>query len=172
MEKKNKIDIVNQLKDELNGVSSVFLVSFKGLTVEKDTVLRKQMRDSGAKYAVVKNTLLKLAFKDTDFAQVNDNLVGNTALVHNEDDLVGLAKTIRDFAKEHSAFEFKAGVVEGKVITANELTALAEMPSKEQLVAKLMYMMNYPLQGLATSLNGITRNFVVVLDQIKQQKEN
>ena len=171
MDRNTKRERVDQLKKDLQEVNSVFLCNFKGLSVEKDTQLRRKMRESGANYAVIKNTLLKLAFADTDFAQVNEQLVGNTALAYHEEDVVGLAKVIRDFGKDNPAFEFKAGVVDGKVIQLNDLESLAELPPKEVLVSKLMFMMNYPVQGLVTSLSGIVRNLAVVLDQIQKQKE-
>jgi len=171
MDRNTKQSIVSQLKEDLNGVTTVFLCDFKGLTVEKDTQIRKSFRESGSTYTVVKNTLLKLAFTDTDLAGVEEHLVGNTALAYTNEDVVGLAKMIRDFAKDNEAFNFKAGVVEGKVIDLKGLETLASLPSKEALVSKLMYMLNYPVQGLATALAGIPRNLVVVLDQIKQQKE-
>lgn len=172
MERNQKRQIVEQLKEELGNVNNVFLCNFNGLTVEKDTQLRKQMRESGASYSVVKNTLLKLAFADSDFSKVDEHLSGNTALAHSAENMVGLAKLIRDFAKENEAFDFKAGVIEGQVIDLSGLEALAEMPSKEELVSKLMYMLNFPVQGLVTSMSGLTRNLVVALDQIRQQKEN
>ncbi|CAM2008592.1 50S ribosomal protein L10 [Acanthopleuribacter pedis] len=171
MDKQSKREIVDQLRDDLKEVSSIFLVNFKGLTVEKDTQLRRKMRENGARYVVVKNTLLKLAFTDTDFAQVNDQLVGNTALAYNPEDVVGLAKLVNEFADENDAFQFKAGVVEGKAIDLNGLETLAKLPPKEVLVSKMMYMMNYPVQGLVTALSGVSRNLVVVLDQIKQKKD-
>jgi large subunit ribosomal protein L10 len=171
MDRKTKHEVVAGLKKDLEGVNTVFLCDFKGLTVEKDTALRRNMRDNGANYTVVKNTLLKLAFTDSDFSQIEDHLVGNTALVYNEEDVLGLAKLIRDFAKEHEAFKFKAGVVEGKAIDIADLDNLASLPPKEVLVSKLMYMMNYPIQGLATALSGTIRKLAVALDQIKQQKE-
>lgn len=171
MERNKKREIVEQLKAELGDVTSVFLCNFSGLTVDKDTEMRKSMREAGVSYAVHKNTLLKLAFADTDFAQVNDHLKGNTAIVHGNEDIVGVAKLIRDYAKKNEAFQFKAGVVEGQVIDVAGLDTLAEMPSKEELVSKLMYMMNFPVQGLVTAMSGLSRNLVVVLDQIKQQKE-
>lgn len=170
MERNDKKQLVEKLKNDLQGVDSVFLCNFKGLSVEKDTELRRKMRDSGSQYTVIKNTLLKLAFAETDFSQVNDKLVGNTALAYNQEDVVGLAKIIRDFGKDNPAFEFKAGVVDGKVIQVEELTSLADLPPKEVLVSKLMFMMNYPVQGLVTSLSGIVRNLAVVLDQIQKQK--
>lgn len=171
MDRNTKRERVDQLKKDLQEVNSVFLCNFKGLSVEKDTQLRRNMRESGANYEVIKNTLLKLAFADTDFAQVNEQLVGNTALAYNQEDVVGLAKVIRDFGKENPAFEFKAGVVDGKVIQLEQLQALADLPPKEVLVSKLMFMMNYPVQGLVNSLSGIVRNLAVVLDQIQKQKE-
>ncbi|MCB1042106.1 MAG: 50S ribosomal protein L10 [Acidobacteria bacterium] len=171
MDKQTKRDIVDQLKAELQGVDSIFLCNFKGMTVEKDTNLRRDIRAHGSTYRVVKNTLLKLAFADSEFAQLNDQLVGNTAMAYHEEDIVGLAKLIAKAAKDNEKFEFKAGIVQGQVIDLKQLETLANLPSKEQLVSKLMYLMNYPIQGLATALNGIVRNFVVVLDQVKQQKE-
>jgi large subunit ribosomal protein L10 len=171
MDRQTKHNIVGKLREELQGVESVFLCNFNGLTVEKDTQLRRTMRESGSNYTVYKNTLLKLAFIDSDFSQIDDKLVGNTALVYSREDTVALAKIIRDFAKDNQAFEFKAGVVEGKVIDAAELDALASLPSKEVLVSKLMYMLNFPIQGLVTTLSGVSRKLVVALDQIRQQKE-
>jgi large subunit ribosomal protein L10 len=171
VERNKKIEIVEQLKKELEDVNTIFLCNFKGLTVEKDTQLRKQMRDSGTEYRVIKNTLLKIAFADTDFSKVNDSLVGNTALAYNKEDVISVAKLIRDFSKDNPTFEFKVGVVEGRVIDLGELTQLAELPPKEVLISKMMYMLNFPIQGLATALAGVSRNLVVVLDQVRQQKE-
>ncbi len=171
MDKQSKREIVDSLRDDLKDVKSIFLVNFKGLTVEKDTQLRRKMRENGARYVVVKNTLLKIAFADTDFSQVNDQLVGNTALAYNPEDIVGLAKLVKEFAGENDAFEFKAGIVEGKAIDLKGLETLAKLPPKEVLISKMMYMMNYPVQGLVTALSGVSRNLVVVLDQIKQQKD-
>ncbi len=171
MERNQKREVVKKLKEELKDVDSVFLCSFNGLTVEKDTELRGKMRENGASYNVSKNTLLKIAFADSDLNQVNEHLKGNTSLAYNKEDVIGLAKLIRDFAKENKAFQFKAGVVEGQVIGVDDLNNLAEMPSKEELVSKMMYMLNYPIQGFATVLSGMTRQLVVALDQIRQQKE-
>lgn len=171
MDRQTKRSMVENLKHELNGIDTIFLCNFKGLTVDKDTSLRRDLRAQGATYRVVKNTLLKLAFEESDFAQLNDHLNGNTALAYHPEDIVGLAKVLSKAAKDNEKFEFKAGVVQGRVIDVSELETLASLPSREELVAKLMFMMNYPIQGFATALNGIIRNFAVVLDQIKQQKE-
>lgn len=172
MDRNAKKREVEAVREGMKDVNTVFLVNFKGLSVDKDTQLRRKMRESGATYAVVKNTLLKIAFEDTEFAQLNDHLKGNTAIAHNAEDVVGLAKIIKQFAKENETFQFKAGVLDGKVIDMNELQALADLPPKEELISKLMYMLNFPIQGFATVLSALPRNLVVALDQIKQQKES
>lgn len=172
MDRDTKEHVVEKLRGDLDGISSVFLCDFQGLSVEKDTQLRRSMREQGSNYTVVKNTLLKLAFIDSDFAQVDGHLVGNTALAYNPESVVDLAKLIHDFSKDNKAFQFKAGVIEGSVIDVTGLETLAKLPSKEVLVSKLMYMMNYPVQGLATTLSGVVRKFAVTLDLIRQQKEN
>lgn len=171
MERNKKHELVQRLKQDLDGVDTVFLCNFKGLSVAKDTELRRKMREQGARYEVVKNTLLKLAFTDTTFSEMDPHLEGNTAVAHSGEDLVGLAKLIRDFAEDNESFQFKSGVVEGKVIDVNGLEALASMPPKEELVGKMMYMLNYPVQGLVTALNGVYRNLAVVLEQVRLQKE-
>ena len=171
MEKTRKIELLKLLKEDLKGVDSVFLCNFQGLTVEKDTELRRKVRQSGSEYEVIKNTILKLAFEGSDFSQLDEHLQGNTAIAYNKDDIVAVAKLISEFAKQNDKFQFKAGVVQGKLVDVNDLESLATMPSKEVLISKLMYMLNFPIQGLATALNGVLRNAVVVLDQIAKQKE-
>lgn len=171
MERDEKKRLVNELKQQMQGVDSIFLCNFKGLTVEADNRLRRELRASGASYRVVKNTLLKLAFADSEFSQLNEKLVGNTAIAYNQDDVTGLAKLIRDFSKDFKAFEFKAGVIQGRVIGVDDLQTIASLPSKEVLVSRLMFMLNYPIQGLVNTLSGVIRNLAVVLDQIKIEKE-
>lgn len=171
MERNQKIELLNRLKEDLKGIDSVFLCNFKGLTVEKDTDFRRQVRDSGSKYEVVKNTVLKLAFEDSEFSTLDEHLKGNTALAYNKEDIVAIAKLISEFATKNDQFEFKAGVVQGKLIDIDDLKTLASLPSKDVLISKLMYMLNFPIQGFATALNGVLRNAVVVLDQIAKQKE-
>lgn len=171
MLKAKKTELLNRVKENLQDVDSVFLINFKGLTVEKDTELRRKVRESGSNYEVIKNTILKLAFEGSEFSSLDDHLQGNTALAYNKEDIVAIAKLISEFAKENEAFEFKAGVVQGRLIDMNDLATLAALPSKEVLISKLMYMLNFPIQGLATVLNGTLRNIAVVLDQIAKQKE-
>jgi large subunit ribosomal protein L10 len=171
VEKGVKIELVQRLKEQLKDIDTIFLCNFRGINVDIDTKLRRELRENGSTYLVVKNTLAKWAFEDSDFSQLNPHLVGNTAIAYNQADVVGLAKLLSKFVKEHDKFEFKAGVVEGKVIDLAQLQTLASLPPKEVLVAKLMFMLNYPVQGLVTTLSGVLRNFAVVLDQIRTKKE-
>lgn len=171
MDRDVKMELVQRLKEQLKNVDTIFLCNFRGINVDTDTKLRRQLRENGSTYLVVKNTLAKWAFEDSDFSQLNPHLVGNTAIAYNTNDTIGLAKLISKFVKEHEKFEFKAGIVEGKVIDLAQLQTLAELPPKEVLVAKLMFMLNFPVQGLVTALSGVLRNFAVVLDQIRTKKE-
>lgn len=171
MDRDVKMELVQRLKEQLKNVDTIFLCNFRGINVDTDTRLRRQLRENGSTYLVVKNTLAKWAFEDSDFSQLNPHLVGNTAIAYNTNDTIGLAKLISKFVKEHEKFEFKAGIVEGKVIDLAQLQTLAELPPKEVLVAKLMFMLNFPVQGLVTALSGVLRNFAVVLDQIRTKKE-
>jgi large subunit ribosomal protein L10 len=170
MLKSKKVQVVSDLQEELKNVESLILCNFKGVNVDDDTKLRRALQKSGSQYRVVKNTLLKLAFKDTPFSALDDKLIGNTAISYNREDVVGLAKALSEFAKNHKTFEIKGGVLQGKAIEASQVEDLAKMPPKEVLLAKLLYMLNFPVQGMATALNNLVRNFVVVLDQIAKQK--
>ena len=138
MERQTKIEAVDSLKKELQGKTHIFLCNFQGLSVEKDTQLRRDIRTSGGTYKVVKNTLLKLAFADSSFDQLNDHLKGNTAIAYHESDLVAIAKLIAKHAKENEKFTFKAGVVEGKVVEVKDLETISNLPSKEELLSKLV----------------------------------
>lgn len=171
MDRQTKHEQVASLKEELKEINTIFLCNFQGLTVDKDTQLRAKLRETGSKYAVIKNTLLKIAFTDSDFSQVSDQLVGNTAVAYSKENPVELAKILKDFSKDNEKFTFKVGVVEGQVIDLKGLEALASLPPKEVLVAKLMFMLNFPVQGLVNALSGNIRNLAVVLGQIQQQKE-
>jgi len=172
VDRNTKQEQVSQLREQLQGMNHIFLCSFQGLTVDKDTRLRREIRATGGTYQVVKNTLLKLAFAGSSFEKLGDHLSGNTAIAYSRTDLVGLAKLINRYAKDQGKFAFKAGVVEGQVVEVSDLETLANLPSREELLSKLAYLLNWPIQGLAVSLNGVVRNLAVVLDQVKQQKEN
>jgi large subunit ribosomal protein L10 len=168
--KEEKQQDIALLKKEFVGAGNALVVSFQGLTVEKDWELRRALEKAELNYRVVKNTLGKIAVEGTPLEPLKDHFVGMTAVAYCENDPVSLAKVLSKFAKENAQFTFKAGVVEGRVINVKDIDALASLPSKEELVSKLMFLLNSPAQRIATAVNGVARNLAVVLKQIADQK--
>jgi len=166
-----KIEQVEKLSGDLKNVASVIVATYTKLTVAQDFELRKLLRSSGAKYRVVKNTLAERAAKDTKIAEALKNLEGVTSIAYTEGDPVALAKALSKYAKDNPEFTFKAGVVEGRVITVKEIESLATMPSKEEIYAKLLFMLNAPAQRLATAIGAVGRNLAVVINQGVQEKK-
>jgi large subunit ribosomal protein L10 len=166
-----KTEQVEKLGKELKNVSSLIVTTYNKLTVAQDYELRKALRSSGAKYAVVKNTLAERAAKGTSAEEVLKNLAGVTSIAYTKGDPVALAKALSKYAKDNPEFTFKAGVVEGRVISIKEIQALATMPSKEEIYAKLLFLINAPAQRLVTAMNAVGRNLAVVVNQGVEQKK-
>lgn len=158
------------LFEVLKTTGNALVVNFQGLTVEKDQELRRQLREAQLSYRVVKNTLAQRAVENTPLEGLRNEFVGPTALAYSDSDPVSLARLLTKFAKENAHFTFKAGVVEGRVISIKDINALATMPSKEELISKLLFLLNSPAQRLATVLNGVSRNLAVVVSEIAKQK--
>ena len=166
-----KTEQVEKLSSELKSVSSVIVATYSKLTVAQDYELRKTLRSSGAKYRVIKNTLAERAAKGTKVEDVLKGLAGVTSIAYTEGDPVALAKALSKYAKDNPEFTFKAGVVEGRVVSIKEIEALATMPSKEELHSKLLFLLNAPAQRLATVINATGRDLAVVLNQgVEKQK--
>jgi len=169
--KAKKIEQVKELSGELKNVSSMIVATYSKLTVEKDYQLRKALRGTGAQYRVVKNTLAERASEGTKVREVLQNLHGVTSIAYTQGDPVALAKVLAKYAKDNPEFSFKAGVVEGRVISIKEIEALATMPSKEEIYSKLLYLLNAPAQRLVTAMSAVGRNLAVVVEQGVQQKK-
>jgi len=159
---------INKMFDE---AKSAVLVDFNGLTVAEDTELRRKVREAGATYTVYKNTLIALAAKEHGLEELVPVLEKNTAICFSSEDAVVACKVICDFMKDHKKMELKAGVVEGKVVSVDEVKAVAELPPKEVLVAKMLGSLNAPISGLVRTLNGTVAKIVYALDAIREQKE-
>ncbi|MDO5597707.1 MULTISPECIES: 50S ribosomal protein L10 [Acidaminococcus] len=166
-----KASKVAELKDLLTASKGVVLVNYCGLTVAEDTELRAKMREAGVKYMVAKNTFIRIAAKEAGIEGLDSVLEHNTALAFSAEDPVAPAKILNDFSKDHEALELKAGVLDGKVIAVEEVKALAELPSREELLAKLVGSMQAPISGLVNVLQGTIRNFVYTLEAVRQKKE-
>ncbi|MBO0722599.1 MAG: 50S ribosomal protein L10 [Blastocatellia bacterium] len=160
------------LREDFINTGNALLVSFQGLPVVKDWELRRALDQAELGYRVVKNTLCRRAVEGTPLEPLKDHFIGMTAIAYSEKDPVGLAKVLTNFAKDNAQLTFKAGIVEGRVIKVKDIDALAKMPSKEELVSKLMFILNSQAQRLATVINAVPRNLAVVVDQIAKQKES
>jgi len=163
--KSEKQKDLDNLKTELAKVSTVILTTFQGITVEDDTKLRRAVQAAGGKYQVVKNTLAERAGSGTAAEGVLKNLKGTHSIAYTETDPVALAKALTKIAKDVPAFQFKSGVVEGKVISIAEIKQLAEMPSREELISKIMFLLNAPAQRIASALNALPRNLAVTVSE-------
>jgi large subunit ribosomal protein L10 len=169
--KAKKTEQVEQLGSELKKVSSMIVATYSKLTVAQDYELRKTLRGSGAKYRVVKNTLAERAAKGTKVEEILKNLSGVTSIAYTSGDPVALAKALSKYAKDNPEFTFKAGVVEGRVISINEIKALATMPSKEEIYSKLLFLISAPAQRLVTVMNAVGRDLAVVVGQGVEKKK-
>ena len=169
--------VVAELKDQLTSAKGVVLTGYKGLTVAQDTALRREFREAGVTYHVVKNTMLRLAAQEAGIEGLADHLEGTTAFAFSAEDAVAPAKVICGFIKKNKLDEsgvltIKVGMVEGQVIDAKEVNALATLPSREELIAKMLGSMNAPISNTVNVLQGVIRNAVYVLDAVRAQKES
>ena len=169
--KAKKIEQVEELGNERKSVPNVIVATFGKLTVARDFELRKALRASGARYRVVKNTLAERAAKGSKVEEILKNLEGRTSIAYTQGDPVALAKALAKYAKDNPEFTFKAGVVEGRVVSTKEIEALATMPSKEELYSKLLFLINAPAQRLARVMNAVGRDLAIVVGQgVEKQK--
>jgi large subunit ribosomal protein L10 len=162
---------VEELRQEFRSSPSAFLCAFEGIKVAEDFELRKQIRARGGKYRVVKNRLARLAAEGTAFEGPLSKLRGTTSLAIAPSDPVGLIKALVAYAKDHPVFQFKAGVVEGRVLDVDGLNDLSKFPSREELLAKLLYLINAPAQRLLTVISAPARDLAIVVNQGVEKKK-
>jgi large subunit ribosomal protein L10 len=158
--------------ESIGKATNAFLIDFKGITVPQVTELRKQVRETGSRYIVVKNTLALIAVKDSPLITLEKHFSGMTAVAYNTTDAVALAKALTKFAKDVPTVSFKGAMLNGQIVPASQIQNIASLPSRPELVSKLLFLMLSPIRGLVTVLNANIRNLAVVLDQIAKQKES
>lgn len=169
--KADKKKDLDALRKELEQAKNVFLTGYEKLTVAQDFELRKTVRGAGGSYKVIKNNIAEKAAEGTPASDLVQNLAGMTSMAYTSGDPVALAKALTAYAKANPSFTFKAGMVEGRVIDMKSIHDLANMPSKEEIFAKLLWLINAPAQRLVTAMNGVGRNLAVVVDQgVKENK--
>ncbi len=163
--KAEKIEKAEQLRSQLANVSTVILSTFQGITVEQDTQLRRAVEAAGGHYEVVKNTVAERAAAGTPTEGLLKDLKGTNSIAYTATDPVSLAKILTKVAKDVPAFQFRAGWVEGRVISIQEIGQLALLPSKEELISKIMFLLNAPAQRIATAMAAVPRNLAVVTSE-------
>ena len=158
--REEKVALVNEIAEKLQNAKSTIIADYRGLTVAEVTELRKNLRDAGIEFKVLKNTMTRRAADQVNLSDVNEYLTGPNAIAFSYDDVVAPAKILNDFAKAHKALELKCGIVEGKVVSTSEVQALAELPSKEGLLSMLANVLQAPI-----------RNFAYAVKQIAEKQE-
>ncbi|HVT03386.1 MAG TPA: 50S ribosomal protein L10 [Thermoanaerobaculia bacterium] len=170
MNRDEKSQMISELTEGIGKATSAFVIDFKGITVPQVTELRKQVRESNSRYIVVKNTLALIALKDSPMQGMKDKFVGPTAIAYG-DDAVALAKALTKFAKDVPSLSFKGALLNGQVVEARQIQAIATLPSRPELVSRLLFLLQSPMRNLAIVLNANIRNIAVVLNQVAKQKE-
>jgi large subunit ribosomal protein L10 len=165
-----KEELVASYTEGLATAPHAFLVDYKGVSVPEATDLRNRIRESGGQYIVVKNRLLLRAIEGAALEELKEHLQGPVAVAYGDGDPVSLAKALSEFAKDVPALEFKAGLVDGKAVAAEEIKEIATLPSREELVAKLVFMLQSPIARFVRGLGAIPQQFVSVLHQVGQEK--
>lgn len=166
-----KKELVDQLTTKLQNACTGVLVDYKGITVEDDTKLRKDLREAGVEYAVIKNTMLKRAAQAADLEDLTGYLKDTTAIATCEEDYVAAARILCEYASKNKSFTVKSGFIDGEVVDADQIKALSKLPSKDQLIAQVLGGLNSPITGLACVLSGLQKGLVVALNAIAEQKE-
>lgn len=170
MARPEKEAVVKELTDKFSSAKSLVVTDYLGLNVAEMTELRSQLREAGVEFKVVKNTLATIAANDVEMEEMTEYFSGPTAIAFGEDDAVSPAKVLVEFAKDHEVLEVKAGLLNGELISKEKVESLAEIPSREELLAKAFASMKAPLTGLVNVLQGNIRGLVQVLNQIKEEK--
>jgi large subunit ribosomal protein L10 len=169
--KQKKAAQVEKLAGELQSSTSAIIGTFAKLTVAQDFALRKTVRDAGGKYKVLKNKLAERAAKGTQLEEALRGLKGVSSVAYTSGDPVTLTKAISTWVAENAEFTFKLGIVDGRVINVEEIKQLATMPGKQELFAKLLFLINSPAQRLATVINATGRDLAVVINQAVEQNK-
>jgi large subunit ribosomal protein L10 len=169
--KEDKKKDLDALRADLEKTKNVFITGFEKMKVAQDYDLRKTVRGAGGKYQVVKNNIAAKASEGTPSEKAMQDLRGMTSIAYTFDDPVALAKALTAYARTNPQFTFKAGIVEGRVVDVKSINDLALMPPKEEIFAKLLYLINSPAQRLVSAIGGVGRNLAVVVDQgVKDNK--
>lgn len=151
-----KKKIVEDIRERLEKSKSTIITEYKGLTVTEMNELRKQLREAGVEFSVLKNTLTRRAAEQANLSVINEHLVGPTAIAFSYDDVIAPAKVLHNFSKEHEQLKLKAGVIEGEVVSLDEIKALAQLPSREGLISMLLSVLQAPIRNFALAVKAVS----------------
>lgn len=166
----DKAELLEIYEKGLATTPHAFVLGYQGIKVPQVTALREKVRQSGGEYIVVKNTLALRSIDGQALGQLKEHFTGPTAVAYGKDP-VAIAKTLTEFAKDAPVLQFKAGLVEGRAIEGAQIKDIAALPSRNELIAKLLFLLQSPITGLARVLAAVPQSFVMVLDQVRQKKE-
>ena len=166
-----KEEVVAGYRDSVAAAAHAFLVDYRGVSVPEVTELRTKIRESGGQYIVVKNRLMRRAIEGAAIEELKDHFEGTVAVAYTDEDPVALAKALSDFSSDVPAIEFKAGLVDGQAVAAEQIEQIATLPSREELVAKLLFLLQSPISRFVRALGAIPQQLVTVLDQVAKAKE-
>ena len=169
--RETKAALLASYRNDMADVPHAFLVGFSGITVGQVDDLRRRVRTAGGGYSVVKNRIARLAFEDSSLGALSEHLAGPTAIAYSENDPVGLARTLTEFAKDVPVIEFKGGLVDGQTVSADAIQDIANLPSREALIAKLLFLLQSPIARFVRGLGDITPQLLRTLNEIASQKE-
>lgn len=164
------VAILEQIKDDLNDVSAMWVVDYRGLTVKQIQQLRREVRGVGASMKVYKNTLVHRALADLNLANLDEILEGPSAFIFAGEDAAAAAKVLKDFAKSSKIMQIKGGMMDGQFVTAEQVEAIASLPSKEQLIGQIAGLISGMARGLAVSISGVSRGLAVATQAVAEQK--
>ena len=164
------VEMLDAIKTDLADVTAMWIVDYRGLTVKEVQDLRVKIREAGAIIKVYKNTLMRIGLKDADLPNLDEYLEGPSAFVFAHDDPVASAKVIKDFAAGNDKLEIKGGMMDGAAVDQAQVIAIASLPSREELIAKLLGTISNPLVGIVRVLNGPMEAFARCVSQIEEQK--
>jgi len=171
LSKETKQEVINQINEKFKSTPSVFVLEFKGLTVKELENVRKDLRQTNSELKIVKNTLLKKAAEDTDAGQLSNLFVGSTAIAFCNEDSAATAKVFVKSAKEYGLLNIKGGLLEGKVVSVDEIEKISKLPSRVELIAQFMGLLNSPMSNLLYSLQNMQTKFLYALEALKEKKE-
>lgn len=171
MDRDEKKKNAEELHEELKKARGVILSGFQGITVSQDFELRRKVIGAGARYRVVKNSLIERAAKGTTVEPIAGKLLGTTSVAFTEADPVALAKVLTEYGKENPVLTFKSGVVEGRAVSLADLVGIATLPPKGELLSKVLFLINSPAQRVASTLSGVARNLASVIQQAAKEKK-